>query len=428
MAPDGDAPRPRRERPLVAPGREPSEPEPVSEPEASAEPTVTTRPTGPPIVEAPDSVETVERDDHVEISLDGPTQQRRWTIALRVLLAVPHFLLLYLINIALPFAIIAAWFVALFTARAPQGLAEFIAKALQYQARVTGYSFFLLTDRYPPFGFDDSDYAINVRTQPGRLNRAAVLFRLILMIPSYVIATAALAGAFPVMALGWFLALVLGRLPTPLWEANAAVLRYSTRMFAFGGLLTAEQPKRLFGDTAARHDESAQPVDLPDLPTTPRVTRLVLSKGGRALVGLFLALGIVSYVGIAVAVIASAGTNQAYDELVQSEESLDRAVATFNAEAQQCAISGGPECLHAANNNLAVAFDRFASDIASIDFPLSASGDAVVRDARLCAETLRVMATANDPASYSAAFAEYERRVDKLFEDLDVLATQLYYA
>jgi len=47
--------------------------------------------------------------------------------------------------------VIVAWFAILFTGRYPRGMFDFVQGVIRWGARVTGYAFVLITDRYPPF-------------------------------------------------------------------------------------------------------------------------------------------------------------------------------------------------------------------------------------------------------------------------------------
>jgi uncharacterized protein DUF4389 len=67
------------------------------------------------------------------------------------LLAIPHYLILFVLHIGVFFAAIIAWFAILFTGRYPRALFDYIEGVLRWQNRVVGYAFALVTDRYPPF-------------------------------------------------------------------------------------------------------------------------------------------------------------------------------------------------------------------------------------------------------------------------------------
>jgi hypothetical protein len=388
---------------------------------------VTTPPVGPPVIEFGAAEDEPERDDHVVVTFDGPTTQRRWTIALRIILAIPHFLWLYLVTIAASAVGVVAWFAALFTGRVPAGMAKFLADVIQYQARVYGYSNLLLSDQYPPFALSDTDYAISVETNPGQLNRAAVFFRFILMVPGEIVSFLTLVGAQIASVVGWLIALILGRLPTPLWEANAAVLRYQVRFQAFAFMLTAEQPKALFGDkTAATTTPPA--FDALDLPERPRIVRLVLSKAARRIVVTFIVLTVVIYGSIfIVAAIFAAQASASYKKLDESHDRLGVAVHAFSEDVQRCAINGGLQCLHDADASLADAFENFATDVEAISFPATIDVSPLVGDARDCADALRRMSEAPDQTSYSAAFADYSSAAQEFDQEYSDIAYDARY-
>jgi Domain of unknown function (DUF4389) len=77
-------------------------------------------------------------------------ERDRLTTFFRGLLVIPHLIVLYLFGIVALVALVAAWFVVLFTGRWPEGLRQFVTGFFRWQFRVTGY-YLLLTDAYPPF-------------------------------------------------------------------------------------------------------------------------------------------------------------------------------------------------------------------------------------------------------------------------------------
>ena len=85
--------------------------------------------------------------------VDPAGPRDRLTVGLRILLAIPHFIVLAFLLTAWWCTTIIAWFLILFTARYPQGLYHFGVSAFQWLVRVEAYVL-LLVDEYPPFSFD----------------------------------------------------------------------------------------------------------------------------------------------------------------------------------------------------------------------------------------------------------------------------------
>ncbi len=67
------------------------------------------------------------------------------------LLAIPHYIVLFFLDIGVFFAAIATWFAILFTGRYPRGIFDYIEGVIRWHNRVVVYAFALTTDKYPPF-------------------------------------------------------------------------------------------------------------------------------------------------------------------------------------------------------------------------------------------------------------------------------------
>ena len=92
-------------------------------------------------------------DDHQSVHLDYPYPENlnRWLVLVKWLLAIPHYVVLFFLDLASFFVVIAMWFVILFTGRYPLGAFRFIEGVIRWNVRVTAYAFTLVTDVYPPF-------------------------------------------------------------------------------------------------------------------------------------------------------------------------------------------------------------------------------------------------------------------------------------
>jgi hypothetical protein len=87
----------------------------------------------------------------VDVEIDPPARQNRLTIIFRWILAIPAIIVTSVLQYVLQIVGILAWFYALFTGRASEGMRNLQAYCLRYQAQTYGYVW-LLTGRYPSFG------------------------------------------------------------------------------------------------------------------------------------------------------------------------------------------------------------------------------------------------------------------------------------
>lgn len=219
------------------------------------------------------------------LEIDGPGPQRRWTVLLRLLLLIPHFLVLHSLRTAVVVVAVVGWFTTLVLGRLPAWIADFLVVYVGYEARV-GASLLLLVDRYPPFVLDQPEFPVRVEVRSRPQNRLTVLFRLLLAIPAVVVVLVVLCGWSVLAFFLWLVVLVAGRTPRPVFDASAAVLRFAFRTQSYLCLLTSAYPGRLFGDRADEEEAGSGG-------TRP----LVLSRGGRVLLVVFLVLGVLAVVG-----------------------------------------------------------------------------------------------------------------------------------
>lgn len=77
----------------------------------------------------------------------------RLSVALRLIYAIPHLVVLFFVVIAWAFCTIAAWFMILATGAYPKRLYDFGVGALRWRMRLDAY-ILLMVDEYPPFSLD----------------------------------------------------------------------------------------------------------------------------------------------------------------------------------------------------------------------------------------------------------------------------------
>lgn len=95
-----------------------------------------------------------EQSVHLQIERPDGEQLSRWLPLVKWLLAIPHFIILGFLYIAVFFVVVFAWFAILFTGRYPRGAFGFVVGVMRWTLHVTAYAILLTTDRYPPFSMD----------------------------------------------------------------------------------------------------------------------------------------------------------------------------------------------------------------------------------------------------------------------------------
>ncbi|HEY6961718.1 MAG TPA: DUF4389 domain-containing protein [Gaiellaceae bacterium] len=178
------------------------------------------------------------------------------------LLAIPHFIVLFLLWIAFAVVSVIALFAILFTGRYPRGLFEFNVGVLRWSWRVGFYSYSALaTDKYPPFTLKDvPDYPARLQVHyPESLSRGRVLVKWwLLAIPHYLVIAVFMGGAWAgsgidrlygggglvgllVLFAGISL-LVTSTYPKPLYDFVLGMNRWVFRVAAYAALMTDTYP------------------------------------------------------------------------------------------------------------------------------------------------------------------------------------------
>jgi hypothetical protein len=92
----------------------------------------------------------------IDIEVDPPQRQNRWTVAFRVILAIPAFIVSGILGYLNRALAVFSWFIALVMGSVPEGLRNFAAFALRYEQQTAAYAL-LLTGRYPSFDVSVSE-------------------------------------------------------------------------------------------------------------------------------------------------------------------------------------------------------------------------------------------------------------------------------
>lgn len=178
----------------------------------------------------------------VRAGLDDDLRRSRLTVLFRGLLFLPHLVWLVLWGLVVFLAVIVSWFATLFAGRSPAALHRFVAAYVRYAAHVTAFVT-LVANPFPGFVGAVDSYPLTVTVDPrARQNRWKTGFRLILVIPAALLASA-LSGAATFAAVGgWCFALIMGRMPRGLRDLNAFSVRYGAQHWSYVLLLTDRYP------------------------------------------------------------------------------------------------------------------------------------------------------------------------------------------
>ncbi|HEY3544352.1 MAG TPA: DUF4389 domain-containing protein [Gaiellaceae bacterium] len=199
----------------------------------------------------------------VRLTIEDDLRRNRLTVFFRILLAIPHFIWVFLWSIAVFFVAIVTWVATLATGAPPAALHGFLARYIRYTLHLNAY-LYLVTNPYPPFVGDPGAYVVDVALPgPAQQVRWKTLVRIVLAVPALLL-SATLAGAgvsvpaprrgrtfstggggalaFFCAFLGWFASLVTGRMPKGLRDAGAYAVGYNAQVLAYLLFVTDRYP------------------------------------------------------------------------------------------------------------------------------------------------------------------------------------------
>lgn len=184
----------------------------------------------------------VDRPHPIHLVVTDDLRRWRLTVALRWLLALPHWFVLALWTyLALPVAVVN-WFVTLVRGRPSAGVHAWTSRFIRYQVHVNAYVY-LVADPYPSFRGWPGRYPVDVAIgPPAAQSRWKTALRLVLAIPAYVFMTVLGYVMFVVAFLGSFYALATGRYPRGFRDFSAYCLRFQAQTFGYLFLVTDAYP------------------------------------------------------------------------------------------------------------------------------------------------------------------------------------------
>jgi hypothetical protein len=216
----------------------------------------------------------------IQVVVADDLERSRVTVLFRLLLAIPHLVVVAFWGLAALAVSVIIWLALLFEGKAPRSLQRFVVGYLRYSVHVSAY-LYLAAGPYPPFGGGEG-YPIDLEIEPSsRQSRGRVAARLVLAIPAILLAAAVGGGSWFVSTswatsqdtgagwstgwsigglaataalLAWFASLVRGRTPRGLRDLIVYAIGYTAQVVGYLLLVTdrypTSDPARIVPDTA----------------------------------------------------------------------------------------------------------------------------------------------------------------------------------
>ena len=184
-------------------------------------------------------------DYPVNLEFNRDYDVQNWRPLVNWLLAIPQWIVLYILGIVAFVLWVVSLFVVLFTERNP--FLGFQTMYLRYYWRVSSFAGFMRNE-YPPFDFatDDtgvvSDSAVVTVEDPGDMNRFLGFVKWLLAFPHYIVLWLLGIGVFFVMVINLFIVLFTGRWNEAMRDFVVGYFRWYTRVHAYVFLLTDKYP------------------------------------------------------------------------------------------------------------------------------------------------------------------------------------------
>jgi hypothetical protein len=181
-------------------------------------------------------------DYPVRFDIEYPEGLSRWKIFVKWILAIPHFIIVYLLQAVAGVLVIIAFFAILFTKKWPRGLFDFTVQIERWTSNVYAYALTLQRDEYPPFGGDAGQYPLTLEIDyDDNLSRWMIFVKWLLAIPHLIVLAFLEIAAIVVVWIGFFAILFTGRYPRGMFDFVVGVTRWYWRVNAYAFLLMTDR-------------------------------------------------------------------------------------------------------------------------------------------------------------------------------------------
>jgi hypothetical protein len=179
----------------------------------------------------------------VTLSIADDLERSRVLVLFRLPLAIPHLVWFYLWTYAAMLVGLVSWVSALVIGRPPRLFFRFLSAYVRYQTHFWAFVT-LVGNPFPGFVGQPGSYPIDLHlpAEPQTQRRLVIFFRVLLVLPAFAVYSVLTYAQYLVAFLGWWVALVLGRMPEGFRDLGAYILRYAGAVNAYLYLLTERYP------------------------------------------------------------------------------------------------------------------------------------------------------------------------------------------
>jgi len=181
-------------------------------------------------------------DYPVRFDVEYPEGLSRWKIFVKWILAIPHFIIVYLLLLVAGVLQFIAFFSILFTKKWPRGLFDFTVQIYRWTSNTSAYALLLLRDEYPPFSGEAGEYPLTLDVQyDENLSRWQIFVKWLFAIPHYIVLAFLLLAAYVAVFIAFFAILFTGRYPRGLFDFVVGTMRWLIRVQAYSHWLMTDR-------------------------------------------------------------------------------------------------------------------------------------------------------------------------------------------
>ena len=170
-------------------------------------------------------------------------ERSRLTNLFRVILVIPHLILVEAWQYLIQLVTLFQWFFILATGKRNEAIWKLQNDWLAYASRVWGY-YSLMFDKWPNIGAEPNGEPTSYSFEYSETaNRLTNFFRILWLIPSIIIGFFVLTAAVVCTVLAWFAIVITGRHPRGLFDFVMKSHQFVIRVQSCALLMTDTRPK-----------------------------------------------------------------------------------------------------------------------------------------------------------------------------------------